>query len=62
MWREWERRVMRVGYWYGNTEVKSTLGNPRYRWVANITIDLVEDGVMWIILIWLGKWTSGELL
>jgi hypothetical protein len=38
------------------------LGRPRRRWVDNIKVDLREDGMVWIGLIWLRIGTSGGLL
>jgi hypothetical protein len=35
---------------------------PRSRWVDNIKMDLVDDGMVWTGLVWLRIGTSGELL
>jgi hypothetical protein len=43
----------------GKPEGKGPLGRPRHRWVDNIKIDLREDGMVWIGLIWLKIGTSG---
>jgi hypothetical protein len=42
----------------GTPDRKRLLGRPRRRWVDNIKM----DGMIWIGLIWLRIWTSGELL
>jgi hypothetical protein len=46
----------------GKPEGKRPLGRPSRRWMDNIKMDLREDGMQWIGLIWLRKGTSGELL
>jgi hypothetical protein len=46
----------------GKPEGKKPLGRPRWRWVDNIRMDLVEDGVVWTGLVWLRVGTNGELL
>jgi hypothetical protein len=46
----------------GNPEEKRPLDRPRRRWVDNITMDLRQDGMMWIGLIWLRIGTSRGLL
>jgi hypothetical protein len=46
----------------GKPEEERPLGRPRRRWVDNIKIDLREDGMVLIGLIWLGIGTSGGLL
>jgi hypothetical protein len=46
----------------GKPEGKSPLGRPRRRWVDNIKMDLRQDGMLWIGLIWLRIGTSGGLL
>jgi hypothetical protein len=46
----------------GKPEVKRPLGKIRRKWVDNIKMDIREDGMLWIGLIWLMIDTSGELL
>jgi hypothetical protein len=46
----------------GKPEGKRPLGIPRCRWVDSIKMDLRQDGMVWVGLIWLRIWTSGELL
>jgi hypothetical protein len=46
----------------GMPEGKRPLGRPRRRWVDNIKMDLRQDGMEWIGLIWLRIGTSGGLL
>jgi hypothetical protein len=46
----------------GKPEGKRALGRPRHRWVDNIKIDVTQDGVVWIDLIWLRIGTSEGLL
>jgi hypothetical protein len=46
----------------GKPEGKRPLGRPRRRWVGNINMDLREDRMEWIGLIWLSIGTSGGLL
>jgi transposase len=46
----------------GKPEEKRPLGRPRRRLVDNIKIDLSEDGMVWIALIWLLIGTSGGFL
>jgi hypothetical protein len=43
-------------------ESKRSLGRPFRMWVVNIKMELREDGMVWIGLIWLRIGTSGELL
>jgi hypothetical protein len=38
------------------------LGRPTSRWVDNIKIDLIEDGLVWTGLIWFRAEKSGGLL
>jgi hypothetical protein len=42
----------------GKPEGKRPLGRPRWKWVDNIRIDLLETG--WVGVDWIG--TGGELL
>jgi hypothetical protein len=51
---------MHVGYWWESQ--KRPLARPRRTWVDNIKIDLRQDGMVWIGLIWLRIGTSGGLL
>jgi hypothetical protein len=52
---------MHIGYlWESQNE--RALGRPRRRWVDNIKMDLRDDGIVWIGLIWLRIGTSGGLL
>jgi hypothetical protein len=46
----------------GRPEEKRPLRRPRRRWVGNIKMDLRENGMVWIGLIWLRIGTSGGLL
>jgi hypothetical protein len=46
----------------GKPEGKRPLGRPRRRLVDSIKMDLREDGMVWIGLIWLGIGISGGLL
>jgi hypothetical protein len=46
----------------GNPEGRRRLGRPRRGWVDNIKMDLGQDGMVWIGLIWLRIGTSGGLL
>jgi hypothetical protein len=46
----------------GKTEGKRPLGRPRRRWEDNIEMDLRQDVVVWIGLIWPRVGTSGRLL
>jgi hypothetical protein len=46
----------------GKSEGKRPLGRSRRRCVDNIKLDIREDGMVWIGLIWLRIWTSGGLL
>jgi hypothetical protein len=45
----------------GKPEGKRPLGRPRRRWVNNIEMDLREDEMVWIGLLWLRIGTSGGL-
>jgi hypothetical protein len=57
------RRGMHVGYqWENQKERERALGRSRHRWVDNIKMDLIFNGVVWIGLIWLRIGTSGGLL
>jgi hypothetical protein len=46
----------------GNPEGKRPLGRQRRRWVDDIRMELREDGMVWIGLIWLRIGISGGLL
>jgi hypothetical protein len=46
----------------GKPEGRRPLGRPRRRWVKNIKIDLIQDGMVWTGSIWLRIGTSGGLL
>jgi hypothetical protein len=46
----------------GKPEGKRPLGRPRRRWVNNIKMDLREDGMVRIGLIWLRIGTIGGIL
>jgi hypothetical protein len=46
----------------GKPERRKPQGRPRRRWVDSIKMDIREDGMVWIELIWLRIWTSGGLL
>jgi hypothetical protein len=46
----------------GKPEGKRSLGRPRHGWVDNNKMNLKQDGVAWIGLIWLRIGTSGLLL
>jgi hypothetical protein len=46
----------------GKPEGKRPLEKPICRWVDNIKMDLREDGMVWIGLIWLRISTNGSLL
>jgi hypothetical protein len=69
-WRvRWAGHAVRMGarrnayrILMGKTEGKRPLGRPKCRWEANIKMDLREDGMVWIGLIWLRVRTSGGLL
>jgi hypothetical protein len=46
----------------GKPDGTRPLGRPRRRWVGNIKMDLRQNGMVWIGLIWLRIWTSEVLL
>jgi hypothetical protein len=46
----------------GKPEGKRPLERPRNGWVKNTQMDLREDGMVWIGLIWLRIGNSGGLL
>jgi hypothetical protein len=46
----------------GKPEGKRPLGRPRRRWVDNIKMDVRENGMLWIGLMWLRIGISRELL
>jgi hypothetical protein len=65
----WAGHVARMGekrnayrLFVGNPERKRPLGRPRHRWVDNIRILKMWEGVMWTGLVWLRIGTGGELL
>jgi hypothetical protein len=66
---KWAGNVARMGekrnscrILVGKAEGERPLGRPRRRCVDNIKIDLRQDWMAWIGLIWLRIGTSGELL
>jgi hypothetical protein len=58
IWEKWNSYRTLVG----KPEGKRPLGRPRRRWVDNIKMDLRQDGMERIGLIWLRIGTSGGLL
>jgi hypothetical protein len=46
----------------GMPEGKRPLGRPRRKWVDKIKMDLRQNGMVWIGLIWLRLGTNGGLL
>jgi hypothetical protein len=46
----------------GKPEGKRPLGITRRTWVDNIKMNLRQNGMLWIGLIWLRIWTCGWLL